>query len=456
MMAYRVAFLSLCFFSVSTALLKTNEIESTLYQDEGTVTEVKTSQENRYRRNLRPVEFDINGEKAKLNLVLSKRKVFSPSAPIWLVRSHQGHTPNYTYELLKNVTIDITLTLHYQCQFITRLILLFQRKDILDGDFYVDNKNKAVILVRYDHEKNTMLYDGVFGEGSARRIIHSLPENSKVRSKRANELNYNHIVYALPEVDELADSVFDTQQIVIERNGVLLDKLDVPLDTLYPKLLVVVDYHLFKLLGKDVTRTVRYIATFWNIVDQKYERLETPKVQVIVTGIVIVEDEKALNFIYRSRNETEKADIDQLMEYSRLYFSQDFVNDTSFKNYDAAILMTGLKMNLIEGFFEISGLAAKLGGICIRQYNVAIVTDSGAYRNTLIAIHELGHLLNLSHDFADECNGISYLFGSLKTSVMSSPTNGSEIYWSDCSLRLLKEFSTLKAAKCLATRHRTM
>ncbi|XP_016841558.1 venom metalloproteinase 3-like [Nasonia vitripennis] len=432
MMPYRVAFLSLCFFSASTALLKTNEIESTLYQDEGAVTEVKTSQENRYRRNLRPVEFDINGEKAKLNLVLSKRKVFSPSAPIWLVRSHQGHTPNYTYELLKN------------------------RKDILDGDFYVDNKNKAVILVRYDHEKNTMLYDGVFGEGSARRIIHSLSENSKVRSKRANDLNYNHIVYALLEVDELADSVFDTQQIVIERNGVLLDKLDVPLDTLYPKLLVVVDYHLFKLLGKDVTRTVRYVATFWNIVDQKYERLETPKVQVIVTGIVIVEDEKALNFIYRSRNETEKADIDQLMEYSRLYFSQDFVNDTSFKNYDAAILMTGLKMNLIEGFFEISGLAAKLGGICSRQYNVAIVTDSGAYRNTLIAIHELGHLLNLSHDFADECNGISYLFGSLKTTVMSSPTNGSEIFWSDCSLRLLKEFSTLKAAKCLATRHRTM
>lgn len=54
-----------------------------------------------------------------------------------------------------------------------------------------------------------------------------------------------------------------------------------------------------------------------------------------------MQDEKALNFIYRSRNETEKADIDQLMEYSRLYFSQDFVNDTGFKNYDAAILMTG-------------------------------------------------------------------------------------------------------------------
>lgn len=44
------------------------------------------------------------------------------------------------------------------------------------------------------------------------------------------------------------------------------------------------------------------------------------------------------------------------------------------------------------GFFEISGLAAKLGGICSKQYNVAIVTDSGVYRNTLIAIHELGHL----------------------------------------------------------------
>lgn len=44
------------------------------------------------------------------------------------------------------------------------------------------------------------------------------------------------------------------------------------------------------------------------------------------------------------------------------------------------------------GFFEISGLAAKLGGICSRQYNVAIVTDSGVYSNTLIAIHELGHL----------------------------------------------------------------
>ena len=43
----------------------------------------------------------------------------------------------------------------------------------------------------------------------------------------------------------------------------------------------------FRKLGSDVAKTIKYVATFWNKVNQKYLEIESPKVNIMITGIII-------------------------------------------------------------------------------------------------------------------------------------------------------------------------
>ena len=44
---------------------------------------------------------------------------------------------------------------------------------------------------------------------------------------------------------------------------------------------------IFRKLGKDVQETIKYVATFWNAVNLKYSKVESPKIKVIITGLII-------------------------------------------------------------------------------------------------------------------------------------------------------------------------
>ena len=59
--------------------------------------------QNRVRRDVRPVEFDVDGEKYQFNFILSDHEVFPRNAPVWLAKSKTGNSPNYTYELVRDV-----------------------------------------------------------------------------------------------------------------------------------------------------------------------------------------------------------------------------------------------------------------------------------------------------------------------------------------------------------------
>lgn len=85
------------------------------------------------------------------------------------------------------------------------------------------------------------MQDGVIGEGSSRRLVRSVPDHKLMRAKRAAKgIDYQIIIDSPDNFDS------DDEPIIIERNGVELTKLDEPLEIMYPKILVVVDYHLFK------------------------------------------------------------------------------------------------------------------------------------------------------------------------------------------------------------------
>ena len=61
------------------------------------------------QRNQHLIEFQVDRKNFTLNLTLSDRKVFSSDIPVWLLKSAPKSSPNYTYELLNNVSFPINM-----------------------------------------------------------------------------------------------------------------------------------------------------------------------------------------------------------------------------------------------------------------------------------------------------------------------------------------------------------
>lgn len=57
--------------------------------------------------------------------------------------------------------------------------------------------------------------------------------------------------------------------------------------TIYPEILVIVDYDGYRLHGGDNLQVKRYFVSFWNGVDLRYRLLKGPKVRISIAGIII-------------------------------------------------------------------------------------------------------------------------------------------------------------------------
>lgn len=57
--------------------------------------------------------------------------------------------------------------------------------------------------------------------------------------------------------------------------------------TIYPEILVIVDYDGYRLHGGDNAQIKRYFVSFWNGVDLRYKLLKGPRVRISIAGIII-------------------------------------------------------------------------------------------------------------------------------------------------------------------------
>ena len=57
--------------------------------------------------------------------------------------------------------------------------------------------------------------------------------------------------------------------------------------TIYPEILVIVDYDGYRLHGGDNIEIKRYFISFWNGVDLRYKLLKNPKIRISIAGIII-------------------------------------------------------------------------------------------------------------------------------------------------------------------------
>lgn len=66
--------------------------------------------------------------------------------------------------------------------------------------------------------------------------------------------------------------------------------------TIYPEILVIVDYDGYRLHGGDNLQVKRYFVSFWNGVDLRYKLLKGPKVRISIAGIIISRVSNTLKF----------------------------------------------------------------------------------------------------------------------------------------------------------------
>ncbi|XP_066997259.2 A disintegrin and metalloproteinase with thrombospondin motifs 4 isoform X2 [Anabrus simplex] len=124
-------------------------------------------------------------------------------------------------------------------------------------------------------------------------------------------------------------------------------------------------------------------------------------------------------------------------------------DDSHPKHHDTALLLTreNICRSPSEYKCETLGLA-ELGTMCDTNSSCAIVQDNGLSAAFTIA-HEIGHVLNMPHDDAEDCKLFSK--SHITNNVMSRMLDGttSPWSWSACSRHFLTEYLEAGKAGCL-------
>ncbi|KAJ8668367.1 hypothetical protein QAD02_010030, partial [Eretmocerus hayati] len=303
---------------------------------------------------------------------------------------------------------------------------------LLKGGFFVDEKKDTVVLGQFERRQSS--FKGINGFGSEKRIL-----NMTEQGFESDEYIRRLVDNIRLQVREMIGSreTYDKKMHVNDES--VSKSQDTRIDTLYPELLLIIDYHLFRDFNHNIEEIVRYISTFWSIVDQIFAEIDSPQVQITITGLIIETEDNALDFLRLSQIGHDKAVITSMLSGIGQHFSSKLSTVKTFGHFDAAVLMTGLKL-VGKKAVKYLGLAY-VGGMCSKNCNAAVIFDNGNFHGIDTAAHELGHLMSMKHDLNNTCKDDFRLDFANKSSIMSSGLTKVKILWSKCSVKALQEYS---------------
>ncbi|OWA50496.1 putative A disintegrin and metalloproteinase with thrombospondin motifs 16 [Hypsibius exemplaris] len=267
----------------------------------------------------------------------------------------------------------------------------------------------------------------------------------------------------LPDHDYglLSDSVF-VELPSSHKSG--RSKRSFPHHTVWPEVLVLVDFATYNLHGGNEKRITSYFATFWNAVDLRYRKLQQPDIRLQLSGIIISRNPAFMPYIEENRMaspDDDSFDSKQALSDMAKYL---FQQQDMLPKFDLAMVITKLDMcrKKDDDGPCVRGTAgfAYVGGACHvdesrQKLNKAgIVEDSGGFSGVIVAAHEVGHLLGCVHDGtsapsylggpgAEACSWYDgYIMSDLRHNV-----NGFK--WSSCSVAQFDHFLSRPQAACL-------
>ncbi|XP_057327761.1 A disintegrin and metalloproteinase with thrombospondin motifs like [Microplitis mediator] len=223
---------------------------------------------------------------------------------------------------------------------------------------------------------------------------------------------------------------------------------------IYPEILVIVDYSLYKKLDGNLWKIVPYLLAFWNGVDMRFRSLNNPRVRLNIAKILIAEDRRALTYTRSYLDNRRNLDARGSINDKKIWLYEQ-KNVVPLDSYDIAITMTSDAMyllpfdNNLSNGVPIKGLAS--GKACLadhrlrRAMNVAIVNDEGAYDGIMAAAHEIGHLLGADHDYDNKSCGPFH--GYVMSPYLAYRTTSWN--WSPCSQLNFRNFLRSGNGTCL-------
>ncbi|XP_035784760.1 uncharacterized protein LOC118462830 isoform X3 [Anopheles albimanus] len=394
------------------------------------------------------VSFEAFGENVNLTLRKTEgllRGGAAHSLRMWNVRSDPNSTQGLVYEEIHDEDPEP------------------QDADSF-GDIYQDEENMAAILMRKHLESGDLMMEGSIGH---ELVIKPVPTEV---SQDEEDGSVHHVIYKRkthdePHNDQFSDYAFMEpdrlqKRFRSKRSPQAYYKSSRALDrTIYPEILVIVDYDGYRLHGGDNVQVKRYFVSFWNGVDLRYRLLKGPKIRISIAGIIISRGRDATPYLERNRVGRDAIDSAAALTDMGKYLFRE----RRLPVYDIAVAITKYDMcRRRKGGRCTKGTAgfAYVGGACVvnkrleKVNSVAIIEDTGGFSGIIVAAHEVGHLLGAVHDGSPPP---SYLGGPgaekcrWEDGYIMSDLRHTErgFRWSPCSVQSFHHFLNGDTASCL-------
>ncbi|XP_050093193.1 A disintegrin and metalloproteinase with thrombospondin motifs 1 isoform X1 [Anopheles aquasalis] len=395
------------------------------------------------------VSFEAFGENVNLTLRKTEgllRGGAAHSLRMWNVRSDPNSTQGLVYEEIHDEDPEP------------------QDADSF-GDIYQDEENMAAILMRKHLESGDLMMEGSIGH---ELVIKPVPTEV---SQDEEDGSVHHVIYKRkthdePHNDQFSDYAFMEpdrlqKRFRSKRSPQAYYKSSRALDrTIYPEILVIVDYDGYRLHGGDNVQVKRYFVSFWNGVDLRYRLLKGPKIRISIAGIIISRGRDATPYLERNRVGRDAIDSAAALTDMGKYLFRE----RRLPVYDIAVAITKLDMCRRQYANDACnrGTAgfAYVGGACVvnkrleKVNSVAIIEDTGGFSGIIVAAHEVGHLLGAVHDGSPPP---SYLGGPgaekcrWEDGYIMSDLRHTErgFRWSPCSVQSFHHFLNGDTASCL-------
>ncbi|XP_058463719.1 A disintegrin and metalloproteinase with thrombospondin motifs like isoform X3 [Malaya genurostris] len=332
------------------------------------------------------------------------------------------------------------------------------------GNIYQDQQKSAAILMRKHLESGDLMMEGSIGH---QLVIKPVPtEISQAEDGSVHHVIYKRTTSEEDQYDETSDYAFMEpdrlqKRFRAKRSPQGYYKSSRAIDTtIYPEILVIVDYDGYRLHGGDNVQVKRYFVSFWNGVDLRYRLLKGPRIRISIAGIIISRGRDATPYLERNRVGRDAIDSAAALTDMGKYLFRE----RRLPVYDIAVAITKLDMCRRQYANDACnrGTAgfAYVGGACVvnkrleKVNSVAIIEDTGGFSGIIVAAHEVGHLLGAVHDGSPPP---SYLGGPgaekcrWEDGYIMSDLRHTErgFRWSPCSVQSFHHFLNGDTASCL-------